>query len=136
MRKLRTAVSRNGLTRAVAHGLGISRKEASTRVDDCLRFLQMCSRSRYPLTPTRQIDEVWHIFLNMNSYEPDCRRLFGRTIQHVPSEAGQDKKLRVARVRSRRMAQLLFGTAFAQGWREKGQAPCCSNCSHVLPRLA
>lgn len=122
---------RTHIEKRVAKELDLPLVRAKARVDDCLHFLKMCSVSSLPLCPTRAIDDVWHICLEVEGYGDMCRQAFGRVIGHVPASAGSETAMTRARARSYRVAIRMVGRAFAKPWLFTEHGDCCSNCSHI-----
>jgi hypothetical protein len=58
------------------------------------RFMFLICISDHPLTPSDQVDQVWHLhLLYTHSYWEDfCNKTLGRSVQHGPTKGGSDEK--------------------------------------------
>jgi len=67
--------------------------EATVRrwFEEALKFLDVCARSRDPLSRSVAVDHAWHAFiLHTRDYEAYCRRRFGRLVHHQPLDGADD----------------------------------------------
>ncbi|MCS6799484.1 MAG: glycine-rich domain-containing protein-like [Myxococcota bacterium] len=96
------------------------------------RFLLLVARDvDAPATPTRDIDEMWHLhMLHPVAYQRDCARLFGGTLDHDGGFGNDPAELPVLQGAFR---------AFARRWREAYDEPyvegmsddeAATNCWH------
>lgn len=56
------------------------------------RFLWLVYKfgDKYPIVPTKEIDEVWHNhILHTKHYHEDCQKIMGRFIHHTPSDGSE-----------------------------------------------
>lgn len=113
------------LAPALTEVLGCDGETASVVVDDLERFLLLCAISREPLTPSRWIDEAWHLFLeDSERYEEYCRARCGKIILHVPQDDGTT--LLANRQRAECLSSEVFGRPLDS---IPGAIADCSNCN-------
>ncbi len=62
-------------------------------IDEYKKFIFLQCISEYPLTPSDQVDQVWHLhLLYTRSYWIDwCEHTLGRTIHHGPTKGGKSE---------------------------------------------
>jgi hypothetical protein len=99
-------------------GVGIS--AAEKRIRDLKRFLFLVAVTRKPIAPpTQDVDNAWHIFLNLKAeYERFCQ-LLGRRVEVRPLGSytmlpGDEDWKRVRRAKD--AARKHFGPDFARKW--------------------
>ncbi len=65
-------------------------------VDEYRRFLFLCAVAGHPVTPSEQVDQVWHLHLTYTySYWGDlCADIFGYPLHHGPTKGGHNEKLK------------------------------------------
>jgi hypothetical protein len=58
------------------------------------RFVFMLSITKQPLTPSDEVDQVWHLHLlyTVSYWVEMCRGLIGKEIHHGPTKGGQSEK--------------------------------------------
>jgi hypothetical protein len=59
------------------------------------RFLYLAATAGFEVTPSRTVDEAWHLHLASPHYEEQlCRRILGRALEHRAStgEAGEEER--------------------------------------------
>ncbi|RUS58540.1 hypothetical protein EGN72_16495 [Pseudorhodobacter sp. E13] len=73
-----------GLVEQVTQALGLTKREAHSRVEAYLRFIYLVAVSDEVLAPSKPVDEVWHLHLeDVARYEGAfCLLLLGRVINH------------------------------------------------------
>ena len=55
------------------------------------RFLTLIYFSKFTLTPSEEVDQVWHLHQSLTvAYREFCLRTFGRMIDHNPTVGGQE----------------------------------------------
>lgn len=59
-------------------------------VHEYKRFMLLLYLAEYPLTPSDQVDQVWHLHLlyTRSYWEEFCPHVLGRTIHHGPTRGG------------------------------------------------
>lgn len=64
-------------------------------MDEYKKFLFLLCIADHPLTPSDQIDQVWHLhLLYTESYWIDlCQRTIGRPLHHGPTRGGKQEKI-------------------------------------------
>ncbi len=63
----------------------LTHEQAEQRFDELSEFLQRCAETEEPVSPTHEVDEVWHCFiLHTFLYAQYCEEAFGRFIHHKP----------------------------------------------------
>ena len=58
------------------------------------KFIFLICLSRHPLTPSDQVDQVWHLHLiyTTSYWEDFCKNTLGKYIQHGPTRGGEGEK--------------------------------------------
>ena len=70
----------------VKHGWTIER--TTSAIDNYRRFLYLCKILGEPITPTTEVDAIWHEhILHTNKYVADYQRIFGDYLHHFPTPA-------------------------------------------------
>lgn len=69
---------------------------ASRAILEYKKFMYLICVEHSPLTPSDQVDQVWHLhLLYTESYWSDfCENTIGRLIQHGPTKGGTSEKLK------------------------------------------
>jgi len=58
-----------------------------------LRFAFLCVISDFPLTPSDEIDQVWHMhILYTRDYEEFCEHYLGKKLHHGPTKGGKEEQ--------------------------------------------
>ena len=58
------------------------------------KYLLMCEVGAQPVSPSGQVDHVWHIHQTFTKqYRRDCLQFFGRVLQHRPASGGNEDSL-------------------------------------------
>jgi len=71
---------------------------AERAVGEYRRFLFLAATSSRELTPSRAVDEVWHLHLETPHYEEElCGRILGRPLRHLPGSGKQEDEARFQR---------------------------------------
>ncbi len=65
-------------------------------VNEYKKFIYMICISDHPLTPSDQVDQVWHLhLLYTKSYWVEfCEKTLGREIHHGPTKGGNNEKVK------------------------------------------
>lgn len=63
-------------------------------IEEYKRFMYLVCKSGHPVTPSDQVDQVWHLhLLYTQSYWVEfCEKTIGRKIHHEPTKGGQKEK--------------------------------------------
>ncbi len=58
------------------------------------RFIFMLCVTKQPLTPSDEVDQVWHLHLlyTVSYWVEMCKNLLGKDIHHGPTKGGQNEK--------------------------------------------
>jgi hypothetical protein len=66
---------------------------AAEVIGEYKRFIYLICISAGPLTPSRDVDEVWHLHLTYSRdyWERFCRETLKRDLHHTPTEGGPDE---------------------------------------------
>ena len=58
------------------------------------RFIYLICVADHPLTPSDQVDQVWHLHLlyTQSYWEDFCKETLGRQIHHGPTKGGESEK--------------------------------------------
>ena len=69
---------------------GWSRRYALRAIEEYKKFVFMACTSPTPVTPSEEVDQVWHLHLvYTKSYWDDfCGKVLGRPFHHSPTEGG------------------------------------------------
>jgi hypothetical protein len=58
-------------------------------------FLQKKYGEKYILSPSEDIDEVWHMhILDTKKYQEDCEFIFGKILHHVPTYGNKESNFK------------------------------------------
>jgi hypothetical protein len=78
----------NGWTRE--HALAVTR--------EYLRFVYLAMTAGHPVTPSRAVDEAWHLHLTCTRsyWEEMCGRVLGRPLHHDPTRGGAEEEAKFA----------------------------------------
>lgn len=125
-----------GVTSRIMKILNISHSEAQELFDDTKRFLFLAAITGKDISPTKPIDEAWHIFLLFTKdYSEFCFRFFGQMIHHHPfdeSELKEDKTDNIGV--TLQLARSLFGSSLSKNWEYLEASDCgCGGCSGDAP---
>jgi hypothetical protein len=65
-------------------------------IEEYKKFIFLLVIAQHPLTPSDQVDQVWHLhLLYTESYWVDfCEHTLGRKIHHGPTKGGETEKLK------------------------------------------
>jgi hypothetical protein len=90
------------------------------------KFLLMCHISRNNVSPSAQVDHVWHAHqICFMRYKDDCMKLFGKVIMHSPSTGGEENDTEMALVKHQtdEFYKIAFNNPMPQSaW---GRYRCC-----------
>jgi hypothetical protein len=70
--------------------LFLSYPECEKYIREYKKFVLMVACTQYMVSPSEQVDQVWHLHQNFNpkKYREDCTPVFGRILIHCPSLGG------------------------------------------------
>lgn len=58
--------------------------------EEYLKFAFLCCISKQPLTPSDQVDQIWHMhMLYTREYEVFCQEYLGKKLHHGPTKGGE-----------------------------------------------
>ena len=61
------------------------------------RFMWLCKVSNMSMTPSDEVDQVWHLHMTyMKSYQDFCENYLGKVIYHNPSKGGKSEQEKFA----------------------------------------
>lgn len=84
-------------------------------VQEYKRFMLLLCVAEHPLTPSDQVDQVWHLhLLYTHSYwEEFCPQVLGRTVHHGPTRGGAQQREQFTDwyARTKALYQATFGHA-------------------------
>jgi hypothetical protein len=67
-------------------------KSSTAYIEEYAKFMTMIFFSKKPLTPSEEVDYVWHIHQSLTfNYRFFCSKVFGNFIVHVPTVGGQQE---------------------------------------------
>ena len=63
-------------------------------IEEYKRFIYLCCEAGHPVTPSDEVDQVWHLHLCYSrSYWHDlCRDVLGKAIHHGPTKGGKEER--------------------------------------------
>eukprot|EP00347_Sterkiella_histriomuscorum_P019733 403340498 len=72
--------------------LNITENAVQLYIQEYKRFLLMCSLSHKMISPSEQVDHVWHHHqtYSTSKYRYDCLSVLGRFMKHLPAMGGQE----------------------------------------------
>lgn len=112
----------NEVVRRYARRLGFSEAQAETHWTELMKFLSIAATDAGPLSPSVQIDELWHEFLaDSVAYESFCRHVLGQVVHHVPS----DKPEVELYAKTRREIRRQYGALDQELWPVGNSAASC-----------
>lgn len=81
-------------SKRLARDCGWSHEFAQRVIDEYRRFVYLAVVAGHPVTPSDEVDQVWHLHLAYTrSYWHDlCREILGRELHHGPTKGGQSEK--------------------------------------------
>jgi hypothetical protein len=115
----------DSLRRTLAAENGWNEAYAGRVIHEYRRFLYIAAVSPFEVTPSKAVDEAWHLHLeDDDSYRTLCARIFGRPFRHLPATGAQGE---TARHREQYRKTLLvyesvFGTPPQDIWPRPGAA--------------
>jgi hypothetical protein len=84
----RTAQRYAHVVRRIARDERISKRTATRRFVEMLKFLDVCAQAKRTVSPPARVDGAWHCFiLFTRDYAAYCQSRFGRFIHHDPMES-------------------------------------------------
>lgn len=94
--------------------------------EECKRFLVTGAIMRRPISPSKELDEMWHHFiLHTSAYADWCEKFVGHFVHHNPTETPEIG----TRSDMLETATKLFGTLDLKLWPGTGITACDSSCS-------
>lgn len=106
-------------------------QEAMRGVSEVVKFLYLCSTGSSALTPSNQVDQIWHqLILFTRAYGRLCKDHFGEFIHHQPSDdREQDRnQYQFTLLRYRQT----FGVPHTDYWTDAGICKNhCGSCENI-----
>ncbi len=109
-------------------GWGLARARAA--IDEYRRFCFLCCTAGEEMTPSQEVDEVWHLHLTFSRdyWQIFCPRVLGMALHHGPTRGGRAEGMRFREQYARTLAayERRFGPpplAFWPGSRERFADP-------------
>lgn len=125
-----------GLIEKIEDKLDLQTPEAHELFATVKRFLYLCATTKESLSPSKAIDDGWHLFiLHTADYAAFCTRYLGRFIHHQPFTRAQ-KMLRHGNNEGRlkQLAIEAFGKKLSQNWGfDQIEASNCHGCEDCAP---
>ncbi len=110
--------------------------KALSELENFKAFFALRGVAKFPIVPTKDIDEVWHAcILHTEFYIDLCTSLHGKYVHHRPSDGMTESKTS-SRINFKKTAAIfgrLTGRPYVVGTHG---AKCCSNCSNVLAKAS
>ncbi|ATY31751.1 glycine-rich domain-containing protein [Sphingomonas psychrotolerans] len=99
---------------------GWSRAEAERAIEEYKRFCFLAVTAGHPVTPSDQVDQVWHLHLTYTRdyWERFCPQVLGRSLHHGPTAGGSDEQHRyfTQYAETLRSYESVFGSPPADLW--------------------
>lgn len=94
------------LTRRLAREQGWTIERARGAIDEYRRFCFLCGIADGPLTPSQEVDEVWHLHLihTRDYWQQFCAQVLGIALHHGPTRGGQAERRRYREQYARTLA--------------------------------
>lgn len=116
---------------------GKSTSEAKNYFHELKKFLYICSISKEPLAPSKEIDNIWHTFILFSKdYRNFCSIYLNATIDHTPEVEGltSEHNLEICYKNSLKLLRRNFGSINKEIWGIKSVGDCtftgnCFNCT-------
>jgi len=85
-------------TARLAQENGWTREHARRVTREYLRFVYLAMTAGHPVTPSRAVDEAWHLHLTCTRsyWEEMCGRVLGRPLHHDPTRGGAEEEAKFA----------------------------------------
>jgi hypothetical protein len=104
----------------LARDNGWSRAEAGRVIEEYKRFCFLAVTAGHPVTPSDQVDQVWHLHLTYTRdyWERFCPEVLGRQLHHGPTAGGSDEQHRyfTQYAETLRSYERVFGSPPADLW--------------------
>jgi hypothetical protein len=104
----------------LARDNGWSRVEAGRAIEEYRRFCFLAVTAGHPVTPSDQVDQVWHLHLTYTRdyWERFCPHVLGRPLHHGPTAGGSDEQHRyfTQYAETLRSYERVFGSPPADLW--------------------
>jgi hypothetical protein len=80
-------------SRRLAIENGWSRRYALRAIEEYKRFMYLACVIGQPVTPSEEIDQVWHLHLVYSRayWEDFCGQVLGKSLHHSPTEGGSNE---------------------------------------------
>ena len=98
----------------LAQEQGWTRAHAGRVVREYLRFVYLAATAGHPVTPSKRVDEAWHLHLTYTRdyWDELCGRVLGRPLHHEPTRGGSDEDAKFGDWYARTLDS--YRTAFAE----------------------
>lgn len=123
-----------GVISRIMKSLDIDHSEARELFDDTKRFLFLAAITGKKISPSKPIDEAWHIFLLFTKdYSDFCVRFFGQMIHHHPFDESEHKENKMNNIdMTLQLARFHFGSSLSKNWESLG-AESDTGCNGDAP---
>jgi len=94
--RLDEATEAAGFTERLMREQGWSRQYASRAVEEYRRFLYLAATGEQAVTPSKAVDEVWHLHLlyTRSYWDHLCGQTLGRPLHHDPANGARSERAR------------------------------------------
>lgn len=107
-------------TGRLARTMGWSLETARAGIKEYRRFCFLAAHASEPMTPSEEIDEIWHLHLTYSRdyWEVWCKQVLGRTLHHDPTVGGasEQSRFRAQYAETLALYETYFGPPDAQFW--------------------
>lgn len=114
-----------GFAARLARENGWSLAEADRVLEEYKRFCFLAVTADHPVTPSDQVDQVWHLHLTYTRdyWERFCPQVLGRPLHHGPTAGGREEGHRyfTQYAETLRSYERVFGTPPADLWPDAGR---------------
>ena len=119
----------------------VERNSAIEHFNALKQFLRLCSSTKLPCFPSKQLDEIWHTFiLFTKDYYFFCKKILGKFVHHNPFSNELDKiksfepgyfcyieNKKMKKIFVKNLTQL--ETIYKTNCGSDGKCTTCSNCN-------
>jgi hypothetical protein len=95
-----------------------SRSFADRAIEEYQRFMFLAVVAGHPVTPSDQIDQVWHLLYSHSYWDRFCGEVLQRRVDHGPTRGGLEEIAKFAQWHERTLASYwrIFGEPPGELW--------------------
>ncbi|PJE64266.1 MAG: hypothetical protein COU90_03555 [Candidatus Ryanbacteria bacterium CG10_big_fil_rev_8_21_14_0_10_43_42] len=119
------AYKNDNLIKLYAVRESIALSDAAHLFEECKKFLALISIIPQPISPSKQLDSMWHHFiLHTHDYAAFCEKFFGKFLHHHPTNQPYTE----SRGEMLQLAKTIFGDIDPVIWPTTEVIACDSSC--------